>query len=143
MKTIPIIHVAKREFGLCEDDFRDVLERVTGKRSLRDMTEKERIAVVDDFKARGFVVKRGQGRKGKKTYSAKGYVRLIHALWASCAKLGIIDDGSSKALRSFVANKTEAKGKRVDDPEFLTYDEASPIIETLKSMESRGKAKAK
>lgn len=142
MKTIPIIHVAKREFGLGEDDFRDVLERVTGKRSLREMTEKERLAVVDDFKARGFVVKHGKGRKGKPGYSTKGYVRLIHALWASCAKLGVIEDGSAKALRSFVGSRTEAKGKRVDDPEFLSYDEASPIIETLKSMERRGKDKA-
>lgn len=141
MKTIPIIHVAKREFGLGDDDFRDVLERVTGKRSLRDMNEKERLAVVDDFKAKGFVVKRGHG-KGRR-YSSKAYVRLIHALWASCVKLGVIEDGSSKALRSFIANITETKGRRVDDPEFLSYDEASPIIETLKSMERRGKEKAR
>lgn len=143
MKTIPTIHVAAKQFGLGEDDLRDVYQRVTGKRSLKEMTEKERIAVVDDFKQRGFVVKRGKGRAGKPNYSSKGYVRLIHALWKSCAKLGVIDDASPKALRAFVANRTEAKGKRVDDPEFLTYDEASPIIETLKSMESRGKGASK
>ena len=143
MKTIPIIHIAKKEFGLAEDDFRDVLERVTGKRSLKEMSEKERIAVVEDFKARGFVVKRGKGRPGQSAISAKAYVRLIHALWGSCSRLGVIEDGSPKALRSFVATKTAAKGKRVDDPEFLTYGDASPIIETLKSMERRGKEKAR
>jgi phage gp16-like protein len=137
MKTMAIINIAKAQFGLEDDDYRDVLFRVTGKRSLRDMNEKQRIAVVDDFKSRGFVVKRGKG------FSKRKFVRLIHALWGACAKLGVIEDGSAKALRSFVANKTEAKGQRVDDPEFLTYDQASPIIETLKSMEKRGKAKGK
>lgn len=140
MRTIPTIHVAKREFGLEEDDFRDVLERVTGKRSLRDMTEPERLAVVEDFKARGFKVKRD--KRGKRTYSSKAYVRMIHALWASCARLGVIENGGKAALRSFVANQTQAQGQRVDDPDFLTYAQASPIIETLKSMEKRGKAKS-
>lgn len=143
MKTIPIIHVAKREFALGDEEFRDVLERVTGKRSLRNMTEAERQSVVEDFKSRGFVVKRGTGQKGKPNYSNKGYVRLIHALWKSCCSLGVVGDGSSNALRAFVAKKTEARGKRIDDPEFLTYDQASPIIETLKSMEERGKKKGK
>ncbi|KQI69397.1 hypothetical protein AN189_02960 [Loktanella sp. 3ANDIMAR09] len=143
MKTIPILHVAKREFGLGDDDFRDVLERVTGKRSLRDMTEKQRLAVVDDFKARGFVVRRGKGSATKPGISKKGYVRLIHALWASCARLGVVEDGSAKALRTFVAGRADKNGTAVADPEFLTYEQASPIIETLKSMEKRGKAKAK
>ncbi|MCH2165931.1 MAG: regulatory protein GemA, partial [Marinovum sp.] len=106
------------------------------------LTEEEREAVLSDFKARGFVVKRGKGRGNSKRYSQKPYVRLIHALWRSCAELGVIDDASRKALRSFVAARTEDRGDRVDDPEFLTYDQASPIIEALKSMESRGQAKA-
>lgn len=142
MKTLATIHVAKREFGLGDDAFRDVLERVTGKRSLKEMTEQERLSVVEDFKSRGFKVKRGTGRKSGGSFSSKAYVRLIHALWKSCANLGVIDEGGPKALRSFVGKKTEAAGKRVDDPEFLTYDQATPIIETLKSMEARGKAKA-
>lgn len=140
MKTIPILHVAKREFGLTDEGFRDVLARVTGKRSLKAMTEAERVAVVEDFKSRGFKVRRSKGGSG---ISKKAYVRKVHALWSSCGRLGVIDDASAKALRSFVAKQTETQGKRVDDPEFLTYEQASPIIETLKNMERRGKGKAK
>lgn len=100
------------------------------------------MAVVDDFKTKGFVIKRGGKPIGNRAgFSKKKYVRLIHALWASCAKLDVIDDGSKKALRSFVAAQTEKRGARIDDPDFLTYDQASPIIETLKSMEKRGKKK--
>lgn len=141
MNTKAIINIAKTQFGLCDDDYRDVLERVTGKRSLTAMTEAERIAVVNDFKAKGFQVKRG-GKSGKASgISSKAYVRLIYALWKSCAKLGEIRDGSPSALRSFVARESEERGERVDDPEFLTYGQAAPIIETLKAMEERGEGK--
>lgn len=129
------IHLAAKEAGLEGDDLRDVYERVTGKRSLRAMSQKEREAIIADFASRGFNVR--AKIKGK---SSKGFVRLIYALWASCAKLKVIDDGSKGALRKFVANQTTKQGKRVDDPEFLNYDDANPIIETLKSMEERGKA---
>lgn len=135
MKTLAIIHIAKKEFGLDEDAFRDVLERVTGKRSLRVMSEAERLSVVDDFKARGFKVQRSRGR-----ISPKKYVRLIYALWKSCAGSGVVNDPSKNALRSFVRSETAKRGTAIDDPDFLSYDQASPIIETLKVMEARGKA---
>lgn len=144
MNTFAVINIAKKDLGLDDETYRDALERVTGKRSLRAMSEAQRLAVVDDFKDKGFVVKRGGKPVGKRAgFSAKKYVRLIHALWGSCAKLGVIDDGSKKALRSFVAAQTAKRGARIDDPDFLTYDQASPIIETLKSMEKRGKVKGK
>ncbi len=137
MSQFAILHVAKREFNLDDDGFRDVLERVTGKRSLRAMTQKERENVLLDFKRRGFQV------KSTKRQSSKAYVRKVFALWTSCGKLGVIDDKSRKALRSFVANETRKRGKEVSDPNFLTYEQASPVIETLKKMENRGKENAK
>lgn len=144
MKTFAVINIAKKDLGLDDETYRDALERVTGKRSLRAMSEAQRLAVVDDFKAKGFKINRGGKSVGNKAgFSSKKYVRLIHALWSACAKLGVIDDGSKKALRSFVATQTEKRGARIDDPDFLTYDQASPIIETLKSMEKRGKVKGK
>lgn len=136
MNSKQLINIAKGKLGLADDDYRDLLERVTGKRSLRDMTEKERLSVLDDLKSKGFQMQRKGGLSGKK------YVRLIYSLWKSCARLGVIEDGSKTALRSFVAKKSETQGKRIDDPEFLTYDQASPIIRALKSMETRGKAAA-
>ena len=136
MNSIAMIHVAKKQLGLDEDVYRAALKQATGKTSLRAMTKGELVQVVDHFKAKGFKVRRVTGK------SPKAYVRLIFALWKSCAKLGVIDNGSNKALRAFVAGQTERTGKRIDDPNFLTYDEASPIIETLKSMEQRGKGAA-
>lgn len=131
MNTFAIINIARKDLGLDEDTYRAVLLRVAGKSSLREMSERQRIAVVAEFKKSGFKVK---SRPGKSFPQAtKAYIRLIHALWKSCAMKGVIDDGSRPALRAFVEKRTG-----VSDPDFLTYDQASPIIEALKAMEARG-----
>ncbi|QQM29067.1 regulatory protein GemA [Martelella lutilitoris] len=130
MNTTAIINIAKQQLGLDEETYRALLVRVTGESSLRAMTERQRIDVVEEMKRRGFRVRSG----GKALpVSTKPYVRMIHALWKSCHRRGVISDGSRKALRSFVSARSPK-----DDPDFLTYEEASPIIEALKVMEARG-----
>jgi phage gp16-like protein len=51
VSALRAIHGARRRIGLDEDTYRDVLERVTGKRSLRAMNEAERRAVLDELNA--------------------------------------------------------------------------------------------
>lgn len=123
------IHIAKKQLGMEDDDYRALLRQLTGKDSLRAMTPAEHKAVIRAMVARGFKVR----PKGGKRRSSKPYVRLIWALWRSCADKGVVDDASRTALRIFVKNRTG-----VSDPEFLTYDQASPVIEALKAMEARG-----
>lgn len=130
MNTFALINIAKIDLGMDDDDYRAFLKIITGKDSLRLMTNDERVAVVDALKKKGFKPK----RKSARPYSSKPYVRLIHALWKSVHEKGNIADGSKSALRAFVSNRTG-----VSDPEFLTYDEASPVIEALKAMEARGR----
>lgn len=120
-----------------EDTYRALLVRVTKVASLRVMTDRQKIAVVEEMKRLGFRVKKG----GKALpASTKPYVRLVHALWKSCHRKGVIQDGSRSALRSFVRNDMVRRGfEDVDrDPDFLTFDQASPIIDALKAMEARG-----
>lgn len=127
--TITKINIAKNEAGLDETVYRKKLVNLTKKNSLRKMTNAELTLVLNDFKDKGFKVKsKGSG------YSDKPYVRLIHALWKSVSDKKMVDDGSKKALRAFVKNMTD-----IADPEFLTYDQASPVIEALKAMEGRAK----
>ena len=75
MNTLAIIHIAKKELGLDEDTFRAALTNVTGKRSTRDMNERERLAVIDHFKAKGFTVKRG-GKFGAQSLCAS-HIRFV------------------------------------------------------------------
>ncbi|WP_154143028.1 regulatory protein GemA [Brucella sp. 10RB9210] len=113
-----------------EDTIRTLYVRITGVSSLRAMSERQRLAVVDELKRLGFKMK----KSGKSLpLSTKPYVRLVHALWRSCHRKGVINDGSRTALRTFVRGHST-----VDDPDFLTFEEANPIIEALKAMEARG-----
>lgn len=138
MNTTAIINIARQQLGLDEDTYRALLVRVTGKASLRQMSERERICVVDELKSKGFRVK-SSGRTLPN--SVKPYIRLIHALWSNCARLGVIENGSREALRAF-CKRFIAHGHDsvVVDPDMLSYAQATPIIEALKKMEARGKA---
>ena len=75
--------------------------------------------------------------------STKPYIRLIHALWNSCHKLGAVENGSREALRAF-CKRFIAHGddKIAVDPDLLTHQQATPIIKALKEMEARAKAGA-
>lgn len=140
MNAIAIINIAKAQLALDEDDYRAMLARVTGVASLRAMSDRQKLAVVEELKRMGFRMKVG----GKKLpTSVKPYIRLIHALWSSCARLGVIETGSREALRAF-CKRFVAHGQEVIavDPDLLSYEQATPIIEALKKMEARGKAGA-
>ncbi len=132
MNTFAVINIARKDLDMNEDDYRALLLRVAAKSSLREMTEGERQRVVAEMKRLGFKLK---SRPGKSFPNAtKAYIRLIHALWKSCAHKGVVDDATRPALRKFVENRSG-----VSDPDFLTFEQASPIIDTLKAMEARGR----
>lgn len=129
MNTFAVINIARLQLGMDEDTIRALYVRVTGVNSLRVMSERQRLAVVDELKRLGFKMK----KSGKSLpLSTKPYIRLVHALWRSCHRKGVINDGSRTALRTFVRDRST-----VDDPDFLTLEEANPIIEALKAMEAR------
>ena len=139
MNHIAIINIAKGQLGLHEDDYRAMLVRITGKASLRQMSGRQQIDVIDELKRLGFRI-----RSGGKALPAshKPYIRLIHALWKSCHRAGVIENGSREALRAFckrfVAHGDDAVAV---DPDMLSREQATPIIEALKKMEARAKDK--
>jgi len=140
MNTTAIINIAKGQLNMVEDDYRAMLARVTGLASLRAMTESQKITVLDEMKRLGFRVK-----SGGKTLpaSVKPYVRLIHALWKSCHRLGVIDNASRPALRAFCKRFVAPGDDSVAvDPDLLDSVQATPIIEALKKMERRGREKS-
>lgn len=101
MNTTAIINIARQQLGLEEDAHRALLVRVTGESSLRRMTERQKIAVVDELKRKGFRVTAGNK---KLPVATKPYIRMIHALWKACHRSGVIDNGSREALRVFCRN---------------------------------------
>lgn len=133
-----IINIAKAQLGLEEGDYRAMLTRVTGRDSLRVMSDRQKIDVIDELKRIGFRVKSGGRRLPP---SVKPYIRLIHALWKSCHRAGAIDNPSREALRAFCKRFIAHGDDSIAvDPDLLSFEQASPIIEALKKMEARTKA---
>ncbi|MDP5307910.1 regulatory protein GemA, partial [Paracoccus spongiarum] len=119
--------------------YRAMLVRVTGAASLRAMSERQKLDVIEELKRLGFRV---TARGKQLPASTKPYIRLIHALWKSCHRAGAIENGSREALRAFCKRFIAHGDDHVAvDPDLLSSEQATPIIEALKKMEARAKAK--
>ena len=125
------VHIARKELGLQDDDYRAVLQRITTHASASDCTDSQIDAVLDEFRRLGWTpkTKRPAGSK-------KPHVRLVWALWGELKPH--LRDGSSAALRSFVQRQTG-----VADPEWLDPAQANAVTEGLKAWlkrSTKGKA---
>ncbi|MVA19520.1 DUF1018 domain-containing protein [Agrobacterium vitis] len=137
MNTNAIINIAKTQLGLDDVTYRALLVRVTGTESLRKMTDSQKLAVVDELKKKGFKVT--PSARQKLSVSDKRYIRLIHALWNSCHRLGVVSNGSRAALREFCRGILYPGNNKVAvDPDTLDYEKATKVIDALKAMEKRG-----
>lgn len=129
MTSIALLHVAKRDLGLDDDTYRAVLERVTGKRSAKDLSEAERRAVVDELKRQGFKPSSGGRRKALEGRFAK----KLQALWIAGWNLGIVRNRDDKAMLAFVKRQTGVEHTR-----FLHHaEDAAKAIEALKAWLAR------
>lgn len=83
------IHIAKKDLAMDDDTYRDVLVRVTGKNSCKDMTLNELKKVIQDLKRLGFTVKTVQpkpehGRKPTTTPDRQALLSKVGAILADC-----------------------------------------------------------
>ncbi len=144
--ALAAIHVAKKQLGMQEDDYRAVLARVTGKRSSKDMDEAERGRVLAEFKRLGFQNKTNkEGPNVSSPGRASGAPRLLakklegkyapklQALWIAGWNLGIVRDRSDAALLAFVKRQTG-----LDHTRFLHHpQDGARAIEALKGWLAR------
>lgn len=160
------IHIGKKQLGLDDDTYRDLLERVTGKRSAGQCTERQLVDVVEEMVRLGFAPQApGAGRPAGLARSAgasrglngpvgaeappptpaykraaKPQARMIWAMWNDLAKMGALENPSRAACRAFCA-KTAATSAAATDPDFLTPGQFDPVISALKAWVAREKAK--
>ncbi|WP_153769248.1 regulatory protein GemA [Labrenzia sp. CE80] len=123
MSFIAKIHVLKRDCGLDDDTYRDLLHRETGKRSSADMNEAERrkvITVLEGLKPASNPYERATGK----------FARKLQALWIAGYNLGVIKNRSDKAMIAFLKRQTG-----LDHVRFLQdASDADKAIDALKAI---------
>lgn len=123
--SIAAIHVAKKTLGLDDDTYRTKLARITGKSSVKDMTEAERQKVLTVFRNDGF--RPIEGKTQVKVLTGR-YAKKLQSLWIAAYNLGVVRDRRDDALLAFVKRQTG-----LDHTRFLHYaDDARAAIEAMK-----------
>lgn len=133
------VHIARKELGLDEDTYRDVLEAATGKRSAAALDDRDLVKVIEHFKARGWkptVVaggKQGAAASGRSPRRADHPVaRKARALWISLHQLGAVENPSEQALEAFAKRQLG-----VDRLQWADQSQGFKLIEALKRMAER------
>lgn len=133
------VQIARRDLRLADDDYRAILQRLTGRTSSADCSDAELGRVLDEFKAKGWtpkVVAGGKARKGSAPVPNRPAdhpaAKKARALWLSLWNLGEIHDPSEAALEAFARRQLKAERLQWAD-QALTYK----LIEALKAMAIR------
>ena len=136
-QLIKLIHVARRELGMQDEDYRQFLENIPaleGARSCSKLTVPKLVVVLEQLKSKGFKVvpKASKAAPSPRKTDIKqaddAQSRLIRHLWLRLNTLGAVRDSSELALSRFVANRT-----KVEALQWLSSQQASQVIEHLKN----------
>ncbi len=131
------IHIAKNQLGMNDDEYRDLLERLTeGKRSCADCNETELDLIMQNM------IKLGFKQQTKKKLSPitrhkeeKEQIDKIRALWIDMARRGVIGNRYEPALQKFCHRIT-----KVSRLEWLSIAQCSAVIAALNEMDRQHSA---
>ena len=124
-KIIQLIHIAKSQIGLSDEDYRAVLESTAKKTSCSEMTLFELNEVLKAMKKLGFKVKKLETREEEIGWDAsKAQMDYIKGMWELVAR-----DKSDRALYKFIKRITGA-----DHPRFMTAKGFQKVIIALRKM---------
>lgn len=124
------IHLGKKQLGLDDDTYRDLLQAAGGKRSAADMDLAQRGAVIAHMISRGARL----GFSARSGRNMSPLERKIRALWWQAHQAGVIRETSDRALRAWVKRQTGSA-----DVAWLDKGAAAKCVEALKGMVARGR----
>jgi phage gp16-like protein len=140
------VHLAKKELRLQDDDYRAVLERVTGHASAGDCTEAELDRALAEFRRLGWqgasasrgaprlAVDNRKDRARRPTSHGADHpaARKARALWISLHQLGVVRDPGEHALEAFAKRQLG-----VERLQWAEQGRVYRLIEALKAMAER------
>ncbi len=122
------IHIGKKELGLDDEDYQAFLFGLTGKRSAKYLTIRQRLVVVSEMQ------KRGAFKKKPLTGQQKACV----AKWYTLRKLGAVNSKDKSSLNRYI-KKRFGKWNMGD----LTTDETNQLLGHLQGWIDKVEHKAK
>jgi phage gp16-like protein len=132
------IEVAKKQLGLDEDAYRDLLAaRYAGKRSRRQLGNAQLVDLVEHFKSLGFKASPPTRKAGTRAQADSPEHRKMRALWLTLYHLGVIEDASEAALAGFARRVTGGKETGVATLHWVRGQDAFKTIEALKARAAR------
>jgi len=125
-RDLAAIHVAKKQLGMEDDTYRQMLWAIARVRSASDLDHAGRRRVLDHLKACGF--------KRTRPVANDPQSRKVRALWLGLKDLGALSDASEKALNAFLLRQTGAKALQ-----WASSEQLSKAIESLKAWQRRAR----
>lgn len=120
---IKLIHTGRRALGMDEDTYRDMLERLTGKRSCTGLTDSQLSTVVQHLRYLGFDPAGAPETAGQRT--------LIRRVWLHMHRAGIVRDRSLRALDAYCVRTVRSPLWR------CSVKDCQTVIESLKGWHAR------
>lgn len=117
------IHIAKAQLNLDDDQYRDIVRRVTGKDSAAQCRYSQLVDLINEFKSLGWKTEK---KKAFRRAPSDG-IKKIYALWGKLQALGDVQSTDKTALDAFVKKYTG-----IDSVQWLLPDQQRKIIEILK-----------
>lgn len=152
-RLLQLVQIGRRSLRLVEDDYRALLEGITGASSAKGLSVDQLSRVLDAMKRLGFkpTVKHPvKGEAGKRLSPARGApvrtaeIGVIRAVWITMHRHGLLRDGSETALDHYVERQTVRlnKGVGVARVAWLDGALAYAVLESLKGWHRRGMVEA-
>ena len=123
------VHIARKQLAIDDDDYRELMQRVTGHSSAKECSVGELRAAVANFERLGF---HPTGRAKRRDLGSGATIRKARAMWISLYQLGAIEDGSDTALEAFGKRQL-----RVDRLRWASERDGFRLIEALKAIADR------
>jgi phage gp16-like protein len=125
-RAIAAIHVGKKDAGLDDDSYRDLMHRETGKRSAAELDDaglRAMLRVLGGLKPKDAAPKPHAIRK-----DSRPIARKVVALWLMLWNLDEVASRHDRAIDAFVQRVTGKPALK-----FTTNGEASKVVEALKA----------
>lgn len=131
-KLLAKIHIAKKELGLDEETYREILNAKCKVQSAKFLSNEQALKLVRHFKGLGWIPrskpKKYDDQKGDFYSATPGQKRKIEAMWHDLYR----GNEETKHLRQFLFNHF-----KVSDIRFLDRRTAYDAVEALKAMQKR------